>query len=80
MLYEITVRTTGRSNDVMVNYLPITFIQSTNNWLLSLRANAEEADHQYKDDDIAWVSCPERQQHHNYDHHDKRHYDDCDHR
>ena len=31
------MRATGRSDDVMANYLPIMVNQSTNNWLLSLR-------------------------------------------
>jgi len=30
-LYEIAVRATGRDEDVMVNYLPITLNQSANN-------------------------------------------------
>jgi hypothetical protein len=35
-LYEITIRATGRSKDVMENYLPVMLNQSINNWLLSL--------------------------------------------
>ena len=39
-LYEIAVRVTGGSDDVMVNYLPIMLNQSVNNWLLSLRVDS----------------------------------------
>ena len=39
-LYEITMRATGESEDVMANYLPIMLNQSMNNWLLSLWKNS----------------------------------------
>ena len=39
-LYEIAMRATGESKDVMANYLPIMVNQSTNNWLLSLREDS----------------------------------------
>ena len=43
MLYEITMRVTGGSEDMMANYLPIMLNQSMNNWLLSLRVDSIES-------------------------------------
>ena len=39
-LYEIVVRATGGSEDVMANYLPVMLNQSKNSWLLSLREDS----------------------------------------